>query len=150
MTGKALGDRLRPYGVRSGTIRIDAVGVSTTAKGYYLSTFDDAFARYLPHSPASKRHTDTSGRKQGESEDFNLSRGLSLFSETARDKANDPGGCDGLTLQSLRSSHTHREGSPSLAEDLQKSGTPPARVSMPQRRPTAFEVVDGGLTRTIL
>jgi putative DNA primase/helicase len=139
MTGKALGDPLRPYGVRSGTIRIDAMGVSTTAKGYYLSAFDDAFARYLPCPPPPKRHTDTSGGKQGESEDLNLSRGRAGFSESSHDKGNDYGGCDGLTLESLGSLRAYREGSSNLVENPQK----PAR-------PIAFQVVDGGRTRTIL
>jgi putative DNA primase/helicase len=139
MTGKALGDRLRPYGVRSGTIRIEPLGVSTTAKGYYLSSFDDAFARYLPHPPASKRHTDTNSGKQGESEDFDLSQGLARFSETARDNADDPRGCDGLTLQIPGRPHALGEGPPNLAENPQKSG-----------RPNAFQAVDGGLKRTIL
>ena len=56
ITGKSLGDLLRPYGVRSGTVRIDGEhGNFTTAKGYYLRSFDDAFARYLPTLGVSKR-----------------------------------------------------------------------------------------------
>ena len=48
ITGKSLGDLLRPYGVRSGTIRIDGDTSEDTAKGYYLRSFEDAFTRYLP------------------------------------------------------------------------------------------------------
>jgi putative DNA primase/helicase len=62
MTDKALGDRLRPYGVRSRTIRIG----TSTPKGYYLSAFRDAFARYLAASSLSNRHTaGKSRRKRG-------------------------------------------------------------------------------------
>ena len=60
ITGKSLGDLLRPYGVRSATVRVeDASATHGTAKGYYLRSFEDAFARYLPTSrgfKASKRH----------------------------------------------------------------------------------------------
>jgi hypothetical protein len=66
MTDKALGDRLRPYGVRSRTIRVG----TSTPKGYYLRAFQDAFARYLPASLLSKRHTATNAANQGETEDF--------------------------------------------------------------------------------
>ena len=60
-------------------------------------------------------------------------------SETTLDKAHDSGRCDGLTLQNLGSRHANREGSPALPEEPPKS-----------RRPVIFEVVDSGLTRTIL
>jgi len=42
---------LRPVGVSSGTIRLDG---ERTAKGYYLYSFDDAFARYLSSPPVFK------------------------------------------------------------------------------------------------
>ena len=100
---------------------------------------DDAFAPCLPHSPATKRHTDTSGRKQGESEDLSPSQSPAGVSETSVDRAHNSGGCNGLTLQNLGSRHAHREGSASLPEEPPKS-----------RKPVTFEVVDGGLTRTIL
>jgi hypothetical protein len=45
ITKNGLARLLRPFGISSGTIRVAAEG---TVKGYYLSTFADAFARYLP------------------------------------------------------------------------------------------------------
>jgi Protein of unknown function (DUF3631) len=45
ITKNGLARLLRPFGISSGTIRVAG---ERTAKGYYLSTFDDAFARYLP------------------------------------------------------------------------------------------------------
>jgi hypothetical protein len=67
ITGMGLAALLRPYGVRSGTIRTKA---GTTPKGYYLHSFDDAFTRYLPDSADPSRHAATNAEKQGESEVF--------------------------------------------------------------------------------
>ena len=47
ISGKALSDLLKPYGVRSTDVRIDE---NNHAKGYYLRSFEDVFTRYLPHS----------------------------------------------------------------------------------------------------
>jgi hypothetical protein len=44
ITKNGLARLLRPFGISSGTIRLAG---ERTAKGYYLSAFDDAFARYL-------------------------------------------------------------------------------------------------------
>jgi hypothetical protein len=44
-TKNGLARLLRPFAISSGTIRLAG---ERTAKGYYLSAFDDAFARYLP------------------------------------------------------------------------------------------------------
>ena len=95
MTGKALGDLLRPYGVRSGTVRI---GLSTS-KGYYLRAFEDAFARYLPASPISNRHSVTRAGKSEESDGF-----ANVTSETCdglenAGNASKSMGCDGVTFQ---------------------------------------------------
>jgi putative DNA primase/helicase len=57
-----LASLLRPFGIKSRTVRIGAA----TAKGFHLEQFDDAFARYLSHSshsshsshPASQRDSD--------------------------------------------------------------------------------------------
>lgn len=56
--GKALTQRqlarlLRPFGITSGTVRVDA---SSTAKGYHLEAFADAFSRYTPPFDPSHRH----------------------------------------------------------------------------------------------
>ena len=47
---------MKPFGVSPGSIRLDD---GSTPKGYYLSALADAFARYLPEHPLSKRHTAT-------------------------------------------------------------------------------------------
>ena len=41
---RQLAKQLAPYGIKSKTVRVDKYG---TPKGYELSQFDDAFARYL-------------------------------------------------------------------------------------------------------
>ena len=90
ITGKSLGDLLRPYGVRSGTVRVDDPSANHgTAKGYYLRSFEDAFARYLPSPGVSSRHTVTNPGKQGESEDFaNATNQVCDGSENAKTPAN--------------------------------------------------------------
>lgn len=49
MTARQLSSRLSGFGITSGTIRIG----TETAKGYPLEKFADAFARYLPDTPAT-------------------------------------------------------------------------------------------------
>jgi hypothetical protein len=52
LTARALASRLRPYGIRSRTIRL---ANEETPKGYLREQFEDAWTRYLslPHSPAA-------------------------------------------------------------------------------------------------
>jgi putative DNA primase/helicase len=64
MTDTELAAQLRPYGVRSSTIRPKG---QPTARGYYLRSFEDAFTHYLPDSGQLTRHIDTNPEKQGES-----------------------------------------------------------------------------------
>ena len=81
MTDKALGDRLRPYGVRSRTVRVG----TSTPKGYHLSAFQDAFVRYLPTSPLSSRHTAANAGNQGEDKSFDPPQNSNLLrTENAR------------------------------------------------------------------
>ena len=50
---------LKPFGVSPGTIRLDD---GHTPKGYYLTAFSDAFARYLPNQNATNpQHLDFCG-----------------------------------------------------------------------------------------
>lgn len=52
LTDTGLASLLRPYRIRSGTIRgEDALGNSVTGKGYYLRSFEDVFSRYAPIPP---------------------------------------------------------------------------------------------------
>jgi hypothetical protein len=45
ITKAGLARLLKPFRILSTTIRLDG---NRTAKGYYLSAFEDAFTRYLP------------------------------------------------------------------------------------------------------
>jgi hypothetical protein len=92
MTDKALGDRLRPYGVRSRTIRVGTL----TPKGYHLHAFQDAFARYMPTSSFPKRHTATNAAKQGESEDFDPPQISNLLPSENPGNPNEAGVCGGV------------------------------------------------------
>jgi hypothetical protein len=69
ITDVALARLLRSYGIRSGSIRVDD---GSTPKGYYLRSFQEAFARYLPpitsSSSASRRHAATTPGRPEESE----------------------------------------------------------------------------------
>jgi hypothetical protein len=92
MTDKALGDRLRPYGVRSRTIRVG----TSTPKGYYMRALQDAFARYLPASFPPNRHTATNAENQGESEDFDPPQISNLLRIENAGNPNENGFCDGV------------------------------------------------------
>lgn len=99
ITGKAFADLLRPYGVRSGTVRIDGDTRDTGAKGYYLRSFNDAFSRYLPTPGVSKRPSVTNPGKQGESENFaSVTNSVCDGLENAGNTSNS-GVCDAWTLQ---------------------------------------------------
>jgi len=49
MTQRHLATLLKPFGVRSGTVRVG----EATPKGYTLADFEDPFARYLPEFPSA-------------------------------------------------------------------------------------------------
>jgi hypothetical protein len=71
MTDHALGDQLRPYGIRSGDVRVLDDGNPIRVKGYYLRAFFDAFARYLPTSPNQSSPSSDKPQNSEDSEDFN-------------------------------------------------------------------------------
>lgn len=52
LTGRQLGDLLRPYRISARTIRISA----TTARGFRREQFEDAWRRYLPDNPSHASH----------------------------------------------------------------------------------------------
>ena len=62
LTAQGLSKLLKPYRVRSRTVRLDDGG---TAKGYKREQFDDAWKRYLPANPASVRHNVTTRMGSG-------------------------------------------------------------------------------------
>ena len=87
LTGKALSDLLKPYKVRSNDVRI---GGASAVKGYYLRSFTDVFARYLPRSGNPSAQGSANPGKQGESEDFQHPNKppLSDFGKTRETPAN--------------------------------------------------------------
>jgi hypothetical protein len=99
ITDRQLGDRLRPYGVRSGTVRVEGGG---TAKGYYLKAFADPFRCYAPSPPSTPPNSDVTPSQSPESGRF---RGFSAVTNsefvTAENprKAPENGVCDVVTAQ---------------------------------------------------
>jgi hypothetical protein len=52
MNSTNLATQLREFSIRPNTVRVEIKGDSTTLKGYYLRSFEDAFVRYLdPPTP---------------------------------------------------------------------------------------------------
>jgi len=62
LTPHSLSKLLKPYGIRSRTVRMDD---ATTPKGFKRTQFEDAWTRYLPGNGAEKRHTATSQDSSG-------------------------------------------------------------------------------------
>ncbi len=90
MTDVALAGLLRGYGIRSGSVRLED---GSTPKGYYLRSFQEAFACYLspisPYPPLLVRHAATTPRKPEGSNNF--AAATSEFcggSENARNPSN--------------------------------------------------------------
>src|SRR5262249_1378021 len=86
---------LKPLKIRPGTKRIDG---EKTAKGYYLSQFDDAFRRYLGHD----RESDPSHRhkvhEMGTFEGFPSVTPDPNVTDGKCEKSNNDGHCDGVTV----------------------------------------------------
>lgn len=57
LTPRHLADLLRPYGIRSRSVRLED---GSTPKGYRREQFEDAWKRYLPACAAPERHDATS------------------------------------------------------------------------------------------
>jgi putative DNA primase/helicase len=90
---------LRPFGVQPGTIRLPEGG---TLKGYYLASFADAFARYLPsppENPPPNRHAVTTIENKGDSPLFEPSHEKTVLRFENATLANKDGTCDGVTVQ---------------------------------------------------
>ena len=105
MTGKALGDRLRPYGVRSQSIRDGDDGDGDDepdgkgTKGYYLRAFRDAFGRYLPPSPPFKTAHGTMPGILEKSADFKTAHAESKCRFENRGNPRFSAGCAGVLFQ---------------------------------------------------
>jgi putative DNA primase/helicase len=94
LTKPGLARLLRPFKIFSGTIRFDDGRDSPTAKGYYRSTFRDAFDRY---APPDQNVTTSQARQSAAFSDFqNVTRGNGV---TFRNGENPSvsAGCDGVT-----------------------------------------------------
>ena len=85
----------RPPEAIRGSFRTIRVG-TLTPKGYYMRAFQDAFARYLPASSLSNRHTATNAEKQGESEHFDPPQISDLWRIENAGNPNENGFCGGV------------------------------------------------------
>jgi hypothetical protein len=85
---------LKPLKIRPGTKRIAG---EKTVKGYYVSDFDDAFARYLGQEvgfdPSHRHNAD----EMGTSEDFSSVTPEPSVTDGKREKSNNDRHCDGVT-----------------------------------------------------
>jgi Protein of unknown function (DUF3631) len=87
---------LRPYGIRSTTIRVEDGPI---AKGYYLRSLEDVFSRYLPHPGVFSRYTVTNPGNVDQSEDFAaVTNPIRNGSENAGN-ASKSGICNGVTAK---------------------------------------------------
>jgi hypothetical protein len=100
MTDTDLASLLRPYRIRSSTVRgEDAIGNPERGKGYYLRSFRDAFSRYLPLSGSSHRDNVTTVENAGEIEVFeDVTSSICHRSENPG-IANKLGACHDVTAQ---------------------------------------------------
>jgi hypothetical protein len=62
LTSRALAKLLRPYGVKSRSVR---VADDSTPKGFQREQFEDAWKRYLSSNPPEKRHNATTRSQSG-------------------------------------------------------------------------------------
>jgi hypothetical protein len=90
-----LANLLRGFGVSSRTIRVG----DSTAKGYDIGDFSDAFSRYLPGNALAEGNIVTSPVNIGENADFQkVTTGADDASENTV-LANKDGGCYVVTSQ---------------------------------------------------
>jgi hypothetical protein len=90
MTARHLARILHPYGILPKTIRVSE---KSTAKGYYVADFADAFARYLP----SIRNNGTSQSNRGETQDSVSVTDSTCYAYEDASLASQEAGCDGVT-----------------------------------------------------
>jgi hypothetical protein len=96
MTDTHLAGQLRPYGIRSGTVWITD---KASAKGYYLRSFKDAFARYLLPALGSSRQDVRNRGNQGKAESSETSGMLIPDGGENASKPSNSGISDGLTAE---------------------------------------------------
>ena len=89
ITPRQIARLLKPFGIAPSTMRFG----QTTAKGYDVSQFQDAFLRYLPDSSV----TPSQPNRDGVTSDFrSVTRDHAVTDEDSL-KTNIHGGCDGVT-----------------------------------------------------
>jgi putative DNA primase/helicase len=91
MTKAALARLLSKYGIQSGTIRLRD---SSTAKGYYRSSFDDAFLRYLPIETV----TPSQAANDGHCDALESVTRENDVTVSKTSQPNNDGLCDGVTV----------------------------------------------------
>jgi hypothetical protein len=100
MTGTDLASLLRPFRIRSDTVRgKDAMGNPERGKGYYLRSFRDAFARYRPLSGPSGRDTVTNPANAAEIEISEAVTNANCHGSQNAGNANKSGICHDVTGQ---------------------------------------------------
>lgn len=93
MTVKQLAVRLSEYGIRSNTIRMGG----TTAKGYRLEQFADAFARYIPIPTHAQSVTSSQSSNDAGFRDFGAVTSQSAVTDENARKVSNGAGCDDVT-----------------------------------------------------
>jgi len=91
----ALSRQLKHYQLAPSTIRIG----TTTIKGYLKSKLEDAFYRYIPHTPDSKRHTSQVNEIAGYS-DFSAVTHTPKKTRNVTQNPSISAGCDGVAAGS--------------------------------------------------
>jgi hypothetical protein len=150
MTGTDLALLLRPYRIRSDTVRSkDAMGNSERGKGYYLRSFKDAFSRYLPLSEPSSRDGVTNPANAGEIENSEgVTNAICHGSQNAGDTSKTSL-CHGVTDPKGRKEGEDEKGRVNGA--LRGDGSPDSHRSPgPQTRQIASVVVGAVSTADIV
>ncbi len=112
LTQNSLSRLLKPFKVKSSTIRINL----TTAKGYTRKQFDHAFDRYLSPIPPIQSVTTSQTSNHAAYSDFqSVTEGENVTLSNSRQPSNHAG-CDGVTLQNVT---TGEEGVSGHGEDAQ-------------------------------
>lgn len=94
ITENWLAHRLRSFEVTSKTIRIGP----DVAKGYHLTDFDDAFARFLSDTPLSKRYSVTTLENNGDSAPSETLQAEGVLRFENATSANKDAGCNAVTF----------------------------------------------------
>jgi Protein of unknown function (DUF3631) len=122
---------LKPLKIRPATKRIDG---EKTAKGYYLSQFENAFRRYLgqdgefnPSHRHKEHETDTS-------EDFSSVTPAPNVTDGKCENSNNNGGCDGVTVANRGSAMANDPMIPANSQENFDAASALAANSLTSRR----------------